>query len=347
MLFKHLLPKAKAWSITQTKRLREFFVGLSGIEPDFKEFADDVILDVFPETTRELDAWEDQFVLPENTSLTESVRRERLSAAWKVLGGQDIKYIQGTLRDAGFDVYVHEWWSSPGPPPVARNPHGSVIGNNYMLVNIIIEQTSEITSLCGESSMECGEPLAECGEYNPSVFGRKKYPVPGYPAQYPYIIYIGGETYPNNAQVPLSRKDELEALLLKICPSQQWIGMLITYTVPFVELTVPAESGSYEATTPLTIDWNFFGLEGETLTLDYDIGAGWVVLATGVPIEDYTYPWTVPNSVGAGKKFRVTSNLTAHTDTNTFEITPEIIIPEALCGEPLMECGEPLAECGE
>ena len=233
-IFKHLLPRAKAWSITQGKRLREFFEGLSGIAPDFKEYIDDIWLDIFPQTTRELDKWDNQFYLG-SFSGTEQQRRDRLAAAWQALGDQDPKYIQDTLQANGFDVYIHEWWTPatapqvPAVTPVPRDPTTAVVGSSYMLVNIIIEPVYQDIAVAGEALMQAGESVALAGNQVVASYGRKVYPVPTDPLEWPFVLYFGGSTFPNQATVPVARKDELERLVLKLCPAQQWLGMLINY----------------------------------------------------------------------------------------------------------------------
>lgn len=265
-IFKHLLPNARAWRITVDKRLREFFSGLSGVGEDVKTFFDGIWLDIFPKTTRELDAWEKQFGL-RDTGLDEQQRRDRLDAAWKALGGQDPKYIQDTLRANGFDVYVHEWWE-PGTEPApgvkqcvtARNPLmwlrreftgitilvecgeanaecGEVFaeaGNSlepkgYPLVNKVFDTLPDVLPLCGEALAEAGEPEALCGNYFEFRDVLREYIVPTDPAKWPYFLYIGGEVFGTLAQVDPNRKDEFEALCLKICPAQQWLGILVEY----------------------------------------------------------------------------------------------------------------------
>lgn len=265
-IFKHLLPNARAWRITVDKKLRQFFAGLSGVGEDVKTSFDNIWLDIFPETTRELSAWEQQFGL-RDTGLTEQQRRDRLAAAWKALGGQGPKYIQDTLQANGFDVYVHEWWE-PGTEPAPgvkqcvtpRNPimylrreftgvtlrvecgeataqcgepfaeaGNSLSPRGYPLVNKIFETVPDILPLCGEELAECGEPEALCGNYFTFREQLKEYIVPNDPAKWPYFLYIGGETFGDIAQVDPKRKDEFEALCLKICPAQQWLGILVEY----------------------------------------------------------------------------------------------------------------------
>ncbi len=265
-IFKHLLPNARAWRITVDKRLRQFFAGLSGVGDEVKTFFDGVWLDIFPETTRELDAWDKQFGL-RDTGLTEQQRRDRLEATWKALGGQDPKYIQDTLQANGFDVYVYEWWE-PGTEPAPgvkqcvtpRNPlmylrreftgvtflvacgeelaacgeEFAQCGNQlqptgYPLVNKVLETKPDITVLCGEGLAACGEPDANCGNYFKFTEELRNYIVPQDPTKWPYFLYIGGETFGTLAQVDPKRRDEFETLCLKICPTQQWLGILVEY----------------------------------------------------------------------------------------------------------------------
>lgn len=263
-IFKHLLPNARAWKMTVTKNLRKFFEGLTGVGVDVKIFFDLILYDMLPATTRELEAWEKQFGLI-NTGLTEQQRRERLAAAWQDVGGQDPRYIQDTLHDHGFDVYVHEWWV-PGTEPAIgvpcatpRNPLiwlrdseeritytvecneplaqcgevGAEAGERvdppgYALVNKVYE--SVINTLgAGEPLAQCGEEAAECG--NILGYGERfiDYIIPVDPLKWPYFLYIGGETFGTLAQVDPKRKDEFEDLCLKICPTQQWLGIIVEY----------------------------------------------------------------------------------------------------------------------
>jgi uncharacterized protein YmfQ (DUF2313 family) len=254
-VFQHLLPKAKAWQLTTNKQLRQFFDGLTGpLGDDVKGFADSVFDDIDPQKTRELDAWDAQFGL-NGTDLTEQERRDRLEATWQALGGQDPRYIEDTLRGAGFDVYLHEWWSDT--VPTARNPlsvlndglnpiqyiancgaqkancgyseavcGATVQPTGYPLVNKIQEALT--TAICGAAAMSCGNAEAVCGA-RAAVYASKQYIVPSDVDKWPYFLYIGGQTYPDHATVPITRKNEFETLCLKICPTQQWLGMLIDY----------------------------------------------------------------------------------------------------------------------
>lgn len=265
----HLLPNARAWHITIDKTLRQFFEGLASSTSVFKGYLDLIWLDIFPQTTRELDAWEIQFGLL-NSGLTEQQRRDRLDATWKAFGGQSPRYIQDTLQAAGFNVYVHEWWEPiigrPGGgsingdvTPVVRDPRdylsdgtggipftmydggadsqdgdiesqdgGTDVPLGYPLVNKILTGTEE-TIGDGSASMVDGAITAQDGGFIIS-YNLVQYVITSDPTKWPYFLYIGGETFADQAFVPQSRRDEFEDLCLKICPTEQWLGILVTYS---------------------------------------------------------------------------------------------------------------------
>lgn len=254
-IIKHLLPRSKAWNLIINKRLRQFFEGIAASLDDFKIYFDLVWLDIFPQTTRNLEKWERQWGLRFSTNLTEQQRRDRLDATWQAVGGQNPRYIQDTLQANGFNVFVHEWWipftTATFAPlcgqahvlagsgalatgsfalfvnPVARNPF-SVIENADPL---------RIPSVdCGEDFAECGEDVAECG----NIFVKDGYLlvnkisgvtnlVPDNQNQWRFILYIGGENFGDLADIPQNRREEFETLCIKICPMHLWLGMMIRY----------------------------------------------------------------------------------------------------------------------
>lgn len=265
-IFKHLLPHGKAWRLTIDRTLRKFFEGLSDIGASAKEYIDLVWLDIFPDTTREISAWETQFGLP-SVGLTTQQRRDRLAATWKALGGQDPAYIQRVLQENGFDVYVHEWWTPGSEPAVGvkqcvtpRSPlmylrreftkvqlgvecgealaqcgeAFALAGNGveprgYPLVNRILRTVPDVQPLAGEALAACGEALAHCGNFEGFRTEYQNYIVPSDTTKWPYFLYIGAESINDIAQVDPKRRDEFEALCLKICPTHLWLGILVEY----------------------------------------------------------------------------------------------------------------------
>ncbi len=222
-MIQHLLPRAAAWRTTAAKTLRNFFEGLSGAPEDFRGFIDDVYGDVFPETTRELAQWEEQFGIVANP--VEATRRLNLAAEWAAGGGQSPRYIQDVLQTAGFDVYVHEWPAS-GPPWFPRDPRDYT---DLPLIGTV--QCGEVLAQCGEATALCNGLLANDPGYivNDDLSGNAPPPVPDDPARWPYFLYVGGETFPDTATIPVERKAEFRRLVLKLKPTQQWLVLLVEY----------------------------------------------------------------------------------------------------------------------
>lgn len=262
MIFRHLLPKARAWQLTINKRLRQFFEGLTGLHDDIIEFIDDVWADMYPQTTRQLDEFEEQFALGDPTGLTEQERRDRIAAAWQAVGGQSPRYIQDTLRANGFDVYVHEWWI-PGTEPAVgvqacatkRNPNDVINNPNwqwtmgqplatmggpqvtmgggnpldgYFLVTGVEIAVFDTPNTMGNPPVTMGSG-ATMGQIDDVTFVRRERPIPTDTDKWPYIMYIGGVNFGDVAQIPSGRRTEFETLCLKICPDQLWLGMIVEY----------------------------------------------------------------------------------------------------------------------
>lgn len=262
-IYEHLFPRGLAFRFNVLeKRFREFVDALSSVGRDAEEYVNGVYADLDPQTTTKLEEWEEQWNLPPVSGSTEQGRRDRLEATWKQLGGQDPRYIEDMLRNAGFDVYVHEWWELEGDgsrtePPVVRNPNiylqnagtawGVTCGADLAecgeataldgeftfvpsrpLVNIVFTAQTRYTTTCGNPTSQCGEAVADDGQEQ-NVYTRKQYDVPTDDRWWPYFLYIGGETFPQIAEVPIERRDEFEELLLSICPCHLLIGPIVSY----------------------------------------------------------------------------------------------------------------------
>lgn len=255
MLFRvlqHLLPRGIAWRTQDTSSARtvgdggavgdegmvvggdvqgpmlsRFLRGLAdGIEPA-RDFLDAIFGDAFPDTTRELTAWEEQFGIETNDS--DAIRRQNLDAEWSATGGQSPAYIQGVLQAAGFSLYVHEWWAS-GPPYVARDPHSYTVDPLIGSVQCSsLPEQSQCSALADQP--QCNRFLANNPFYivNKNLTNVAPPPIPTDSSLYPFFVYYGAATFPNHASVPLSRKAELERLLEKLTPTEQWIVMLVDY----------------------------------------------------------------------------------------------------------------------
>ena len=238
-------------------------------DPVVKEF-DDHFDDINPQLTTKLALWEDQFSLPNTGLTEQERRDRLQAAWAAVGGQspryiQDTLQAAGFnvyVHEWWFPSAEYPAGGSIDrlPAPVARDPFDyivdantpiSVIGSGhdlaycggdnffanaqtasnpqgYLLVNKISQATSGFIG-SGHDLAYCGGDFAESGATTASS-SRKIYTIPADPTKYPYFLYIGGQTFPDLATVPLSRRDEFEDLCLKICPAQQWLGVLVSYT---------------------------------------------------------------------------------------------------------------------
>ena len=228
--FQHLLPSGKAWSLVADKTIRKFFIGLSGTFSDARDYVDDVWADMHPDTTSELAEWENQFGLPR--AATDTDRRANIKAAWAATGGQSPSYMQGVLQAAGFDVYVHDWWSSGPAPYVARDPRSyttiPTVGDD--LCSALPSQpqcTGDLTA----AQPQCSGLLANNPRYlvNDTLNRLPPPLIPGDSSTWPYFLYIGTETFGGDAVVDEDRRTEFEALALKLSPNHVWIVLMIDY----------------------------------------------------------------------------------------------------------------------
>lgn len=252
-IFRHLLPDSIAFRIGQRsgtwlwddghtwdepgliwdfypggRTIDRFFDGLAGAFENARTFVDRVWEDAFPSTTRELPSFETQFGLLGTGNETD--RTAELEASWQETGGQSPRYLQDQIQAAGFDLYVHEWWS-----PTVRDPRDytaqALLGNTR----------------CGMPSARCGVPGARCDRFLNNDVGylfnsnRSQAAPPALPGddrvdRWAYFLYWGPAVLDNpptvpKAQIASSRRAELERRLLKICPSH---AVLVLY-VDFVD----------------------------------------------------------------------------------------------------------------
>lgn len=255
-IYQHLLPRSQAWKIVIEKTLRDFFTGLTVFPAIIKLYYDKIWLDIFPQSTRQLDEWEAEFGLVIKLE-DEQERRNRLDAEWKALGGQSPGYIQGVLRDAGFDVYVHEWWyyandyapeiifgnlnavfgapnaifgNSSAITRQTRDPRNWIDSDHVLVNNILFTKKEYIPSVVfGNNTAVFGASNAIFGAFSGIVVEKKKYNIPDDPDSWPFFWYIGGVDFGTFANIPIERQAEFETLVLKIKPRQTWVGLFINY----------------------------------------------------------------------------------------------------------------------
>ncbi len=252
-VIQHLLPHSTAWSVTAEKKLRNFARALAEAPATFRTFVDEVWEEVLPEYTTHLNEWEREFGIFVAASETEDDRRTHIDAAWKAQGGQDPTYIEDLLHDAGFtDLYVHECWSTVGPPTwAARDPRNyteqPAVGTVQCCADLTLGDYKQPQCSSGfdtDGGETDGDPITQwqCDNLltnepgylvNKDLTRRAPPPVPDDEDTWPYFIYISGEAlevvHDDDPLIPSYRRAELERLLLKVCPTQHWIVLKVAF----------------------------------------------------------------------------------------------------------------------
>ena len=259
-LFKYLLPKARAFSITIQKNLTKFFEGLTALPDNFRTFVDNIWYDIFPLTTRSPELWEEQFGIRFPNS-DDTTRRNDIDTQWKLKGGQTAYYLQNMLQDAGFDVQVHE--NNPKIDPdtfISANfvaccgLSTSVCGNDdaycgltggYVLANGFVPDSSDLRDylmVCGYDGFDditCGQSIAVCGYFEQFVIVPVIYAIPDDSDYWDNVFFIGGDatrdpvthelTAIETVTIDVDRRSEFEKLILKIKGVHLWAGLIIEY----------------------------------------------------------------------------------------------------------------------
>lgn len=222
-----LFPLGKAFQFIEKGLLDAFIKGLSLLPEDVKKETEEVFLDLFPETTRAMSEWENQFsVLFANEQYGET-RRGILEALWRAnTGGQTAQYLQDLLQKINKKILVIE--NNP-----IKNPR---------------DANAVLACVCGQNVMRCGAKEARCGfkqgdsEFVPGVIKNDSENVYDIPVdskfweQYFFVCggvirnSLGEIIYCQKIKIDKIWKGYIEYLILKIKPVQtgcivfiQWV----------------------------------------------------------------------------------------------------------------------------
>lgn len=219
-LFKHYLPRAKAWLLSYAKNLTNYLRGIHNTIADaLIDEIDRTYYDQFAPTTRQGARWDATEGL-----LPVTGERPRLAARFRARGGQSPKYIQDTLQGAGFSVYVHEWWDPyTGDTRDPRAVLAPFTGGIYeQQMGRVTAQFGPTTTQFGQLAFSQGYPLVNQPTNN-------IYEIPSDPNTHPYFLYFCDAIYPQPARIPEARRAEFERLLLTICPAHLWLGVIANF----------------------------------------------------------------------------------------------------------------------
>jgi len=315
-IYQHLLPKGRAWSIIVEKRLRQFFQGLTPVWDNIKESALNIYRDLFVDSTRALEEWEDQFGQVQELN-TEEKRLERLRSLWKASGGQSPRYLQDVLQEAGFNVFIHEWWQPVEVRAIDYNwsSAGQLADWNFIRYNETISNsilTLESTDIDPQLQLKTvGTNLPFSGEIFNTVeirWDSSEYQI------FSSLLLFGTGTNPNfspDRRIRFGFIDDPEATT-----------------------TGPDSEGFYTTVIDMSTRSDWTGDEGDITRIRFDFGGD--IVGT---INNIDYIRT--NAVPTGQP-PVPRNPLLYLADNRADV-----IYTTECGEPLAECGEPTAACGE
>lgn len=253
-ILKRLLPQGTLWDNGPNSTLSKLIAGLDVLASDFKTFADLIWLRIFPASTDQIDQWDQEFGLFADPSLSTAERRERLAGRWAAQGGQSVAYIEATLAAAGFDsLSVYEWPADAMNPPTPRDPTA--------LTGSPAADFGNTSAQFGDDALQFGPGFAGAAYWLVNnEFDPVKYPIrtsasQGVPAQFgntaaqfgdtgiqfggpggdpidlrAYYLYICGDTFGEVVNLPANRRRDLESLLLRITPAQQWLILTVEYS---------------------------------------------------------------------------------------------------------------------
>lgn len=229
-LIQHLLPRTKTWSLPYGSTIRKYCQGLAdGLVDPAREFIDGVWDQMWPATTDELAEWEQE--LGCLGAGTVAQRRLSLAAELRATGGQSGYYIQSIVQAAGFDVYFHGWWDPVGA--AVRDPNNytetahSGTDQCHGTIDTIQDQCADVDT---DTPPRCDFFLANDVHYvvNESLSRLAPPPLPTDTSLYRKFIYWCGEEFGTYAVVDADRILELRRLLLKLCPGESWLIILVT-----------------------------------------------------------------------------------------------------------------------
>jgi uncharacterized protein YmfQ (DUF2313 family) len=213
---KLLFPRARAFEVFVNNIKRKIIKAFSVLPEDIRHHAELVYMDLFPDTTRFPEKWEQSFaIFFKDQEL--SKRRAIIDSLWKInMGGQSALFLQDILQAIEPEIKVIQ------NVPVA----------NPRLIRIVK------MAVCGNRLMYCGSPSAACGaklgstEFIPSVLRNdvsEFYSIPYDPAYWSMCFFVcrdvlrdanGKIVHIDHLSMSAVWRNYVEYLILKIKPVQ-------------------------------------------------------------------------------------------------------------------------------
>jgi hypothetical protein len=219
-LAKQLYPTGRAWILKKTSTFHKFHEALAVSENNYYQALQGILNSILPDndnfSEEDAENWERALGMYINPDV--SLNDRKLAILRKIKHPGDIParqhylYIEGQLRDAGFDVYVHKNIVPASNPPVVFNPIVPIYGGFNYAGNVYGNTGSTYTLIANH--------VDEILDENYSIGGYDNLRA---------TFFIGGATWQSYANVPIERKGEFRELILKLKPAQTVGFLLINY----------------------------------------------------------------------------------------------------------------------
>lgn len=107
-VIKNLLPKSKTWDITKDTNIRKLLEAIAVLPEELRKEIELVYMDLFADSTRQLDEWEKVFTVL-FTRQEYDMRRSTLALLWSTNhGGQSKYFLETTLKNIFPEIVVEE-----------------------------------------------------------------------------------------------------------------------------------------------------------------------------------------------------------------------------------------------
>ncbi len=226
-LSKQLLPTGRAFKVPKDSYFQKLIDGLAESEQRAYDDALSILNSAIPDndnfTADDATDWERRLGLITGDGVSLADRKlailRKYNHPGEIKARQHYLFLQKQLRDAGFDVYVHE----------NRFPYGD--GSYYTLTPLDIDPLYPTLASQYSSFVQYGQV-----QYGGS-FGNKIVNFISESLDNAFLVgstyrasfFIGGPYLGNYADVPLNRKDEFRQLILRTKPVQTVGFLFINY----------------------------------------------------------------------------------------------------------------------
>lgn len=257
-VFLSLLPPGSIWTIAEGKDFDKLLDGISENSELIRLFLD-LLADIRnPFKTPILNDLEREFGILPDERIDEETRRKNLATnIFSKNGTGSDDNMEKSLRDAGFDVFVHE--NSPAIDPAIfldqifqmvaggdkafagnADAFASRLGGELVVNGDMFIQTEIYTMIAGGDFAFAGNQDAMLGRFDEYNIDKIEFDIPTDPKKWPFIFFVGGVATRDpitdalteilSAEVESERRSELLRIILKFKPLHSWAGLVIIFT---------------------------------------------------------------------------------------------------------------------